>query len=99
MFVPNYMASHPRKDDGNRCEMQITRITISLPLRILWCDCICLKDFYSWFIFKGRHNIKSVLLNLCETERENQLSWICTEIRHLNNLKQLSNLDASFCCV
>ncbi|PNF39655.1 hypothetical protein B7P43_G05634, partial [Cryptotermes secundus] len=37
----------------------------------------------------GRQSIKSVLLSLCETERESQLSWICTEIRHLNNLKQL----------
>ncbi|KAJ9594942.1 hypothetical protein L9F63_013758 [Diploptera punctata] len=32
---------------------------------------------------------KSVLLKICESERENQLTWISTEIHHLNNLKQL----------
>ncbi|XP_069679363.1 centrosome-associated protein Alms1a-like [Periplaneta americana] len=37
----------------------------------------------------GSHGKKSVLLNLCESERENQLSWISTEIHHLQNLKQL----------
>ncbi|PSN36453.1 hypothetical protein C0J52_18056 [Blattella germanica] len=41
---------------------------------------------------RSKHNsssqgYKSVLLKVCETERENQLSWISTEINHLNNLK------------
>jgi hypothetical protein len=54
------------------------------------------KSFFDVLIFLGQYSAKSVLLNLCETERENQLSWIRTEIHHLNTLKQLGNLEALF---
>jgi hypothetical protein len=55
-----------------------------------------MKSFFDLLVFLGQYSDKSVLLNLCETERENQLSWIRTEIHHLNTLKQLGNLDALF---
>jgi len=58
---------------------------------------MCMYEEFDLFIFVGQYARKSVLLNLCETERENQLSWIRIEIDHLTNLKQLGNLIPIFC--